>query len=214
MYLTLVCTSIYHARYVPVYTSSRYVLVCTWHWYVPVYTMQGMYQYIPVLGMYWYVPDIGMYQCIPPHVQHPLHEPLNLSSLSVDVVPWHRVSNGVVAVPSILLLPHLSIPSLSLSLMSEPLTLLSSTLETVHLTCLHLCSLLQSTGYVLSLFPCLFQFSILPLTCPSLYSLPTAYTSSITQIILFNTLSFYLKQTTHFIVHRFFTHTLSSPTLW
>ena len=115
--------------------------------------------------------------------------------------------------PSVLLLPRLSIPSRSLSVMSEPLTLLSSTLETVHLTCLHLCSLLQSTGYVLSLFPCLFQFSILPLTCLSLYSLPTAYTSSISQIILFNTLSFYLKQTTHFIVHRFFTHFIFSYTV-
>ena len=114
--------------------------------------------------------------------------------------------------PSVLLLPRLSIPSRSLSVMNEPLTLLSSTLETVHLACLTLFSLLQSTGHVLSLFPCLFVFSILPLTRLSLYSLPTAYTYSISQIILFNTLSFYLKQTTHFIVRRFFTHFIFSYT--
>ena len=76
-----------------------------------------------------------------------------------------------------------------------------------------------STVIILWVYSCLFLFQSLlqlspqSITITKLSCLSTTLFCS-SQIILFNTPSFYLKQTTHFLIRCFFTHTWSSPTLW
>ena len=76
-----------------------------------------------------------------------------------------------------------------------------------------------STVIILWVYSCLFHFQSLlqlspqSITITKLSCLSTTLFCS-SQIILFNTPSFYLKQTTHFLIRCFFTHTWSSSTLW
>ena len=132
-------------------------------------------------------------------------------SLSVMVLPWHTSRTAESPSHSYFSFLPSSLSIVSLSHSSPlPLWLFTSPVSPYSSPPVYcLCSL------------SLFLFVSIPIPPPTLslhYLLsPDGLLFQLhcsSQIILFNTPSFYLKQTIHFLIRCFFTHTRSSPTLW